>query len=210
MFNGRWVRDPKCPRYNNTSCPTIPSSKDCFLHGREDKEFLYWRWKPDECHLSRFKSKVFFQIVRGKRLAFIGDSVARNQMESLLCLLAQEEAPIDVYKDAKDRFRTWFFPRNNFTLMMLWTRFLVKDVQKEVEVFDLHLDQVDERWALNVSHGLVDFAIVSDSQWFFKKNYLYEGDKLIGCIDCNETNVPEFGVEFAIGKAFQTAVRYHF
>ena len=94
--------------------------------------------------------------------------------------------------------------------MVLWTRFLVKAVQKEADVFDLHLDQVDDRWALNVSHGLVDFAIVSDSQWFFKKNYLYEEGRLLGCIYCNETNVTGYGAGFAIKKAFQTALRHHY
>ena len=208
MFKGKWVRDPRGSRYTSASCPTIPTVKDCFLHGRNDRDFLYWRWKPDECNLPRFESKAFFQIVHGKKLAFIGDSLARNQMESLLCLLSQEEAPIDVYKDPKDRFRTWFFPRNNFTLMVLWSKFLVKAVEKEPRVvFNLHLDQVDERWAQNVSQGFVDFAIISDSQWYFKKNYLYEGGKLLGCIYCNETDVTEFGVEFAIGRAIQTTLR---
>ncbi|KAG7604372.1 PC-Esterase, partial [Arabidopsis thaliana x Arabidopsis arenosa] len=32
---------------------------------------------------------------------FIGDSVARNHMESLLCLLLMEETPKDIYLMAK-------------------------------------------------------------------------------------------------------------
>lgn len=207
LFKGQWVEDSKGPLYTNTTCSTIPTSKDCFLHGRNDKEFLYWRWKPHRCELARFEPMTFFQIMRNKRLAFIGDSVARNQVESLLCLLSQEEAPIDVYKDAKDRSRTWFFPKSNFTLMVLWTRFLVKGVEKEVGVFDLELDQVDEKWSYDVNQGLVDYAIVSSAQWYFKKKYLYEGGKLVGCLYCNETNLTEFKVSFAIGKAFQTTLR---
>ncbi|KAL2932881.1 Protein ALTERED XYLOGLUCAN 4-like [Bienertia sinuspersici] len=209
LFDGQWVEDSKgFPLYTNATCPTIPTSKDCFLHGRNDKDFLYWRWKPHKCKLPRFELTTFYKIMRNKRLAFIGDSLARNQMESLLCLISQEEAPIDVYKDAKDRSRTWFFPRNNFTLMVLWTRFLVKGVEKGGGVFDLHLDEVDENWAHNVSQGLVDYAIVSSAQWYFKKNYLYEGRKLIGCLYCNQINLTQFKVSFASGKAFQTTLRY--
>ncbi|KNA12612.1 hypothetical protein SOVF_123920 [Spinacia oleracea] len=209
LFKGKWVEDhTKNPPYTNATCSTIPISKDCFLHGRNDKEFLYWKWKPDKCELPRFEPKTFFQIMRDKRLAFIGDSVARNQMESLLCILSQEEAPIDVYKDAKDRSRTWFFPRNNFTLMVLWTKFLVKGVEREGGVYDLHLDQVDEIWGYNVNQGLVDYAIVSSAQWYFRKNYLFQGGKLIGCLYCNESNLTQFKVSFAIGKAFQTALSY--
>ncbi|KAK9726821.1 hypothetical protein RND81_05G239300 [Saponaria officinalis] len=178
------------------------------MHGRNDTEFLYWRWKPHNCELLRFEPVTFFKTVQNKKLAFIGDSVARNQMESLLCLLSQEEAPIDVFKDAKDRSRKWYFPRNNFTLMVLWTRFLINGVEKEGGVFDLYIDKVDEKWAQNVSEGMVDFAIVSNAQWFFKKSYLYENGELIGCVYCNEANVSNFDVGFVMGKAFQTTLRY--
>ena len=60
-----------------------------FMQGRMDMDFLNWRWKPDQCDLPRFNAKTFLQIVQGKTMAFIGDSVARNHMESLLCLLSQ-------------------------------------------------------------------------------------------------------------------------
>lgn len=52
-------------------------------------DFVNWRWKPDECELPRFDSMAFLHLLRGKKLAFIGDSVARNHMESLLCILSQ-------------------------------------------------------------------------------------------------------------------------
>lgn len=89
MFKGRWVPDFRGSQYTNWSCPTIPASKNCFRHGRKDTDFLNWRWKPHNCDLPRFDAKQFLAFVRGKKLAFIGDSVARNHMESLLCLLSQ-------------------------------------------------------------------------------------------------------------------------
>ena len=145
--------------------------------------------------------------MNNKKLAFIGDSIARNQIDSLICLLTQQEYPINAYKDAKDRSRVWFFPKSNFTLMVLWTRFLVKGVEKG-GVFDLHLDQVDENWGYNVSQWEVDYAIVSSVQWYFKKHYLYEGGDLIGCLNCSEDDhLTEFSVSFAVKKAFQTAFR---
>lgn len=60
----------------------------CGKYGREDDEFLKWRWKPNGCELARFDAWEFLGLVRGKKLAFVGDSLARNQMESLLCLLS--------------------------------------------------------------------------------------------------------------------------
>ncbi|XP_021767587.1 protein trichome birefringence-like 24 [Chenopodium quinoa] len=89
LFKGKWVPDLNGSKYTTTSCVTIPDSKNCFKNGRIDIEFVNWRWKPDNCELPRFDPRKFLKIVGGKKLAFVGDSVARNQMESLLCLLSQ-------------------------------------------------------------------------------------------------------------------------
>lgn len=89
LYEGRWIPDFEGSQYTNSSCATIPISKNCFRNGRKDRDFLNWRWKPEKCDLPRFDPKAFLEIVRGKTLAFIGDSVARNHMESLLCLLSQ-------------------------------------------------------------------------------------------------------------------------
>jgi len=44
---------------------------------------------PHGCDMVRFEPQLFLNIVRGKTLAFAADSIGRNQMESLLCLLSQ-------------------------------------------------------------------------------------------------------------------------
>ncbi|MCL7045987.1 hypothetical protein MKW94_012871, partial [Papaver nudicaule] len=212
LFKGRWIPDLNGSLYTNWSCPTMPSSKNCRKHGRKDVDYVNWRWKPNECELPRFNPKTFLSVVRGKKLAFIGDSVARNQMESLLCLLSQGETPKDIYKDSEDRFRTFYFPSYNFTLMVYWVRFLVVAEEKGIngttktDVFDIHLDKIDINWAQRL-RGL-DYAVISDAHWFFRKNYLYEGGRQIGCIYCNEPNVPDLGVPFAVGKAFASVLEY--
>lgn len=63
--------------------------QNCQGNGRPDKDYENWRWRPSQCDLPRFDAKMFLEIMRGKTLAFIGDSVARNQMESMLCILWQ-------------------------------------------------------------------------------------------------------------------------
>lgn len=88
LSSGRWVRDLRGSQYTNESCSSIPETKNCFKYGRKDTDFLKWRWKPDNCELPRFDPRIFFDIVKGKTMAFIGDSVARNHVESLLCLLS--------------------------------------------------------------------------------------------------------------------------
>jgi len=86
LFIGTWVPYLKQPYYNQT-CPFITEKQNCLIHGRPDSDFLKWRWKPDDCELPMFDATQFFKIVKGKSMAFVGDSIGRNQMESLLCLL---------------------------------------------------------------------------------------------------------------------------
>lgn len=88
LFMGKWVRDPTGSLYNSSTCLMLPDSKNCNKFGK-DQGYLHWKWKPDACELPRFDAADFMRIVRGKTMAFVGDSLARNQMESLLCLLSQ-------------------------------------------------------------------------------------------------------------------------
>ncbi|RZC85934.1 hypothetical protein C5167_026599 [Papaver somniferum] len=224
LFKGHWIPDLNGPLYTNTSCPTLPESKNCRKNGRSDVDYLNWRWKPNDCELPRFDPKTFLQIVRAKKLAFIGDSVARNQMESLLCLLLNdnhvtdmhicldfEETPIDVYKDFEDRFRTFYFPNYNFTLMVIWTKFLITGEERVINgsnsgVYDLYLDKIDNTWIQKLP-GL-DYIVISDAHWFFRESYLYESEKLVGCIYCGEPNIMNVSPAFAIGRAFNTALKF--
>ncbi|KAH0461584.1 hypothetical protein IEQ34_009159 [Dendrobium chrysotoxum] len=210
MFNGRWVKEPRGSPYTNESCRTLPELKNCGKYGKENG-YIYWRWKPDGCDIPRFDPKIFLAIVRGKKLAFIGDSLARNHMESLLCLLSQAESPINVYKDPQDKFRTWEFPSHNFTLMVMWTEFLVNGTERMINGtgssnFDIHLDRVNKAWADQISS--LDYIIISSTNWFFRKNYLYENGNLIGCVNCHEGNLTQLSISFAVQRVFRTALKF--
>lgn len=89
VFRGSWVFDDERETYytNETKC-VIDDRQNCMKYGRPDTGFLKWRWQPDKCDLPEFDAVEFLEAVRGKSLAFIGDSVGRNQMQSLVCMLA--------------------------------------------------------------------------------------------------------------------------
>lgn len=89
IFSGKWVSYPQGPHYTNSTCWTIQDHQNCMRNGRQDTGYLKWRWKPNGCELPVFDPAEFLKILKGKSLAFVGDSVARNQMQSLLCLLSQ-------------------------------------------------------------------------------------------------------------------------
>ncbi|XP_031279302.1 protein trichome birefringence-like 19 [Pistacia vera] len=89
IFSGRWIPYPEGPPYySNESCRSLMDQHNCMKFGRPDKEFMNWRWKPNECELPLFNPAQFLELVRGKSMAFVGDSVGLNQMQSLLCLLS--------------------------------------------------------------------------------------------------------------------------
>ncbi|XP_020090258.1 protein ALTERED XYLOGLUCAN 4-like [Ananas comosus] len=208
MSRGKWVAEPRGPLYTNVTCPTIPDFKNCMKYGKHPG-FLYWRWKPDRYDLPRFEPERFLNIVQGKKLAFIGDSLARNQMESLLCLLSQAETPIDVYKDRTDRFRTWFFPSHNFTLMVMWTEFYVQREPRvvngsETGSFNIHVDKINTNWTSQLSE--LNYAVISGGNWFFRINYLYEDDKIVGCVNCWEKNITDFGIPYAVRRVVRKAL----
>lgn len=92
IFSGKWVPYPNGSYYTNETCNLIIDQQNCIKFGRPNTEFLKWTWKPNECELPHFDAVQFLELVRGKSMAFVGDSVGRNQMQSLLCLLASVSA----------------------------------------------------------------------------------------------------------------------
>lgn len=84
---GRWVYDESYPLYTNGSCPLIDEGFNCQGNGRLDKDYMKWRWQPQDCDIPRFNATKMLELLRGKRLVFVGDSINRNQWESMLCML---------------------------------------------------------------------------------------------------------------------------
>jgi hypothetical protein len=89
LFVGDWVFDQSEPMYTNESCHVIEPHQNCMKNGRPDLGYLYWKWTPKECELPKFNPKKFLNHVRNKAMSFIGDSISRNHVQSLLCILSQ-------------------------------------------------------------------------------------------------------------------------
>lgn len=89
IFTGEWVPDSSAPYYTNNTCWAIHEHQNCMKYGRPDSDYLKWKWKPDACGLPDLDPLRFLEMVRGKSMAFVGDSVGRNQMQSMICLLSK-------------------------------------------------------------------------------------------------------------------------
>ncbi|XP_071687784.1 protein PMR5-like [Rutidosis leptorrhynchoides] len=86
LFMGSWVHDESYPVYQASSCPIIDPEFNCQMYGRPDSDYLKYRWKPANCELPRFNGLEFLRKMKGKTIMFVGDSLGRNQWESLICM----------------------------------------------------------------------------------------------------------------------------
>ncbi|XP_057443622.1 xyloglucan O-acetyltransferase 1-like isoform X2 [Lotus japonicus] len=207
-FNGNWIPDRTGPLYNGTTCGTIQESHNCITNGRPDSDFLYWRWKPRRCNLPRFEPNTFLQLIRNKHVAFVGDSLARNQLESLLCLLATTSTPKN--HPRKRSLGWWHFASHNATLSSYWAPFLVQGVQRQLKGpgprhNTMYLDQVNERWAKNMDQ--MDLIVLGFGHWFVKTpSIYYEAGSVLGCQNFPALNCTDIVFYGPLRKALRTAL----
>ncbi|XP_021287034.1 protein YLS7 [Herrania umbratica] len=180
LYHGNWFYDPQGPLYTNNSCPVLTQMQNCQGNGRPDKEYENWRWKPSQCDLPRFDAKKFLELMRGKTLAFIGDSVARNQMESMLCLLWQVEVP----KNRGNRkMQRWHFRSTSVMIVRIWSSWLVHQSSEKFGfapggVTKLHLDAPDNSFMEFIPN--FDVIVISSGHWFAKRSVYILNNEIVG------------------------------
>ncbi|XP_052205193.1 protein trichome birefringence-like 19 [Diospyros lotus] len=207
LFKGRWVPFPQAPYYTNNSGCVIEDNQNCMKFGRPDTDFMKLRWKPDDCEIPIFDAVQFLEFVRGKSMAFLGDSVARNQMQSLGCMLSSAAHHTDLTDNKHPRFRRWFYKDYNFTLGLLLTTHLVKTLgvnsMISMSTVQLYLDEVDQAWASHIQQ--FDYVIISTGHWFTRPLVYYENRKVVGCSMCSRDNTRDLGKYYGYRKAYKTA-----
>ncbi|XP_057965836.1 protein trichome birefringence-like 11 [Malania oleifera] len=87
LFDGTWVWDESYPLYQSKGCDFLDEGFRCSENGRPDNFYTKWRWQPKDCNLPRFNATKMLENLRNHRVVFVGDSIGRNQWESLLCML---------------------------------------------------------------------------------------------------------------------------
>ncbi|XP_027159222.1 protein trichome birefringence-like 6 [Coffea eugenioides] len=191
VTNGMWVFDQSYPLYRNTTCPFIDEGFNCETNGRLDRDYMKWRWQPQACNIPRFNASKMLELIRGKRLVFVGDSLNRNQWESMLCLLMGAiKDPKKVYETrgrkitkSKGDYR-FKFAEYKCTVEFYATHFLVHESKARIgkkRVQTLRIDTIDKgssKW-----RG-ADILVFNTAHWWSHHktkagvNYYQEGDQI--------------------------------
>ncbi|PKI69895.1 hypothetical protein CRG98_009770 [Punica granatum] len=204
----RWAPDHSAPYYTNETCMAIHEHQNCMKYGRPDSGFMKWRWKPFGCELPLFDPTRFLELARGKSMAFVGDSLARNQVQSLICLLSRVEYPKDAYTPDERFVKRWNYVTYNFTLATFTSPHLVKTNQSDPDgpahsgIFNLYLDEIDDHWLAHIDE--FDYLIISGGHWFFGSLIFYEKQQRVGCHFCMLENVPYISNFEGFRKALRT------
>ncbi|THU56546.1 hypothetical protein C4D60_Mb11t18360 [Musa balbisiana] len=140
---------------------------------------------------SEFNPVIMLELIRGKRLVFVGDSINRNQWESMLCMLRMALSdPTRVYEArgrriTKNRGNYNFkFPDYDCSLEYYVSHFLVRESKARLgqrRVMTLRIDTIDRsssRW-----RG-ADILVFNSAHWWSHHktksgvNYYQEGNQV--------------------------------
>ncbi|XP_072975136.1 protein trichome birefringence-like 6 [Typha angustifolia] len=207
IYDGNWVLDETYPLYASKSCPFIDEGFSCEANGRVDAKYMKWRWQPHHCSIPRFNPVKMLEMIKGKRLVFVGDSINRNQWESMMCLLQGAISDPTRVREARGRKITkergnykFKFLDYNCSVEYYVTHFLAHESKARIgqrRVKTLRIDTIDKsssRW-----RG-ADMLVFNTAHWWSHQktkagvNYYQEGDQVHSHLD----------VSIAFQKALKT------
>ncbi|GLJ14219.1 hypothetical protein SUGI_0228260 [Cryptomeria japonica] len=174
---------------------------------RPDEEYQHWRWQPNDCNIPRLNATHMLEMLRDKRLAFVGDSLNRNMWESLVCILRHAVQDKNrVYEISgrqdfkKEGFYAFRFEDYNCSVEFVRAPFLVQESERDGvngSISTLRLDVMD---SFAAKYKEAHVLVFNTGHWWTHdktsqgKNYYQKGDYVY----------PQLNVLKAFRKALKT------
>ncbi|XP_043702297.1 protein trichome birefringence-like 14 [Telopea speciosissima] len=155
---GRWVADNRRPLYSGFGCKQWLSGMwACRLTQRTDFSYEGFRWQPKNCEMPEFEGSAFLRRMQDKTLAFVGDSLGRQQFQSLMCMVTGGKESPEVQDAGREyglvkargaiRPDGWAyrFPSTNTTILYYWSASLCDleplNITDTATSYAMHLDR---------------------------------------------------------------------
>ncbi|KAL5729930.1 Protein trichome birefringence-like 31 [Ranunculus cassubicifolius] len=199
IFDGKWVFDNTSrPLYKEENCPILAKQVTCQGNGRPDSLYQNWRWEPNGCTLPRFNANKILEILRNKRMMFVGDSIQRSQFQSMVCLVQSVIPQSKMSIHRSPAMKIFKAEEYNATIMFYWAPFIVESnsdhaVKHSVQKRLVKLDSIEKH---SRHWNGIDVLVFESYVW-----WMYE--PII-----NVTNGPPYVVEeYNVTTAYELALR---